>query len=165
VQSLPFEATRNIQPPPDPPKPGQPAPTAAPNPPAFERYLRNPMALVGAGGGVAALVALLWLMRRRKKRKAKVEMSKTVGEGAAKGEIGTAEADPLKQKMQAKLAEQAALTAAEEQEQLQALSAARTSNVHSKKAEVLCKHIGEEVKRDPLLVAQVVRAWMHERER
>jgi flagellar biosynthesis/type III secretory pathway M-ring protein FliF/YscJ len=153
-----------MQPPPDPSKPVQPAPVSPPKPYGLDEYLKNPMVLGGAAAGVLAVAAGLWLLlRKSKKRRAKAGMTKAV-EGAGKGEIGPPEVDPLKQKLEAKLAERAALDAAEEQEQLEALNAAKLPSAHSKKAEVLCKHIGEEVKRDPLLVAQVVRAWMNERE-
>ena len=56
------------------------------------------------------------------------------------------------------MAEQAAQQARREAEELMRL---KMPEVSTKKTEVLTKHIAEEAKKNPALMAQVVRSWLN----
>jgi flagellar biosynthesis/type III secretory pathway M-ring protein FliF/YscJ len=60
------------------------------------------------------------------------------------------------------MTEQAALQAKKEAEELMKL---RIPVVSTKKTEVLTKHIGAEAKKDPALMAQVIRSWLSDQNR
>jgi flagellar biosynthesis/type III secretory pathway M-ring protein FliF/YscJ len=61
-------------------------------------------------------------------------------------------------RLESQIAEQAADIARQEAEALMKL---KLPAVSTKKTEVLAKHIAAEVKKDPAVMAQVVRSWLH----
>ena len=68
----------------------------------------------------------------------------------------------LVKEMEAKFAEQAALKAKQQAEELMKL---KLPAVSTKKTEVLTKHISAESKKDPAGMAQVVRSWLSDERR
>ena len=113
--------------------------------------------MVGAGVAVLALLgAGVWFFLRRRK-KAKI-VAESFGEVAAgpDGKAIEGGPDPHKE-FEAKIAEQNAL---KEQQTREALNSLKLPAVKTKKAEVLARHISEEAKRDPSIMAQVIRTWL-----
>jgi len=178
VQTLPFEATLRIPPPPD-PKTLPPPPSKTSGPQGIGKWLAdknikvNPMVLIAAGA--AALVLLLGVAfplvrRRRKKRKQAAAELREQGALAAAGEnlpavTAAGEAGDrsmsIEERMEARLAEEQARSVKAE---IEALDSIPLPEFASKKAEVLLKHIAEQTRRDPAAVAQLVRTWMEDPE-
>jgi flagellar biosynthesis/type III secretory pathway M-ring protein FliF/YscJ len=118
-----------------------------------------------ATGAAAALVlggVLLLFFRRRSRRKKKsaAMMQAIAGGSAATGAIEGASED-FGKRLQDQLAEQAAL---KEKQTLEALHSLKLPTIHTKKSEVLIKHISEEAKKDPATAAQIIRSWLNETE-
>ncbi|MCP5115933.1 MAG: flagellar M-ring protein FliF, partial [bacterium] len=143
VESLPFESTRNWQPPE--PEPVPPPGTTLPLPSWLQNLVgdQNTLILVGVGAGAAlllfVLVALFMLRRRSKKKKKKSKASASVQTEKAlpAAEDGVAmpeEGQGVAAKMTEKLAEQAVLKAQLENEALKSL---KIPTVKTKKTEVL----------------------------
>jgi len=168
VEALPFESTLAAE-----PLAAAPAApeSSLPLPAWLQKYLQNKNILLTGGIAALALLALfglpamLWL-RRRGKPKVSAE---TAAKSLSSSHASTAPADASKEKvlnpeqlqrqMEAKLAAQAALAAQNEAEELLKL---KLPGVTTKKTEVLTKHISEEAKKDPSLMAQVVRSWLND---
>jgi flagellar M-ring protein FliF len=118
-----------------------------------------------AAGAAAALVLggvlLLFLRRRaRRKKKAATMVRAIAGGGEAAGAI-EGDSDDFGKRLQDQLAEQAAL---KEKQTLEALHSLKLPTIHTKKSEVLIKHISEEAKKDPATAAQIIRSWLNETE-
>lgn len=168
VQSLPFEATLRLPPPEDPAARRPPA--SAPLPFGLDKV--QPAVLIGAAAGVVVLLVALTLLAsrmlrgNRKKAGAKVEGLPALAEREthphALAEAEAASGKSLEQKLEARLAEQAAQR---EKAELAALDSLKLPMVQTKKSEVLVKHIAEEAKRDPPAVAQLLRSWISQKER
>lgn len=103
---------------------------------------------------------LIFLKRRRKKKTAAVEVAEQLqtGQEEAAKELPPTEED-IEKKLEAQIAEQAADRAKLE---FEALSMLKLKPAATKKSEVLSKHITEETKKDPLVMAQIIRAWLEE---
>jgi flagellar M-ring protein FliF len=165
VETLPFDATLQIQPPPPPAAPGTPSKEVAPKAPAWMpgwlvQALQDknfPMlAGIGAGSVLVLFSGVVWLllrMRKRKKKKA-AEIAAQLEGGAAKAIQGP----DLEQEIEAKFAEQAAL---KDRQAKEILGTLKLPAATTKKAEVLVKHIGTEAKKDPAALAQVIRTWLN----
>jgi flagellar biosynthesis/type III secretory pathway M-ring protein FliF/YscJ len=67
----------------------------------------------------------------------------------------------IEQKLESKLAER---DAAQQEMEAQALHALTIAPVITKTAEILAKHLREKIKTEPEVSAQVLRAWIHEKE-
>jgi flagellar M-ring protein FliF len=157
VESLPFESTLAPEPL---SAPALTAPPAARWPGWMQQIAPglNPAVLLGAGAGVLLmlLVGAAFLWRRGSTRRAvPPEM---------RAELGAAGESPMEgagRQLEAKLHEQAAL---KERMDAEALNALKLPAVTSKKAEILSKHLTDEVKKDPMSTAQILRSWVNERE-
>jgi flagellar M-ring protein FliF len=159
VESLAFEETLRQ----GPPAALAPAPKAAPGTaaaPAAEWWGLPPriLMLAGAGAGVVVLLGgLVWFWRRRRKgpRAAKVTVTDSLAPGAAPKQLAPHN-EPG--------AEGTALPAPKqddsERQAREILSQISLPENRTKKAEVLIKHITDEVKKDPGKVAQILRAWI-----
>lgn len=164
VESLPFEATLNAEPPPAPsPVPVTPASNL---PPWLTPYMNNPKMLIiaaGSGAGILLLLSALlyFLFRRKKKARVSVEAQSAIAgqpdAAALPGAAGAAEA--LSQQMQDKLAAQEALQAQADQA---ALTSLKLPTVTTKKSEVLVKHLRESVTKDTPGSANILRSWLTE---
>ncbi len=157
IESLPFASTLAPEAPPA--GAPSPAPATPPNLPPWR--IGNKMFPVLTGIGAAVLLFLLasavLLLRRGRLGKTSATVQPALPGGAPPA-IAPSE-QSVKERMQAKLAEQAALKQRLEQE---ALNSLKLPPVTTKKTEVLAKHISEEAKKEPAAIAQIVRGWLNE---
>ncbi|MCC6363829.1 MAG: flagellar M-ring protein FliF [Bryobacterales bacterium] len=181
VQTLPFESTLRVSPPPDPSAPASPQKPGG-NSSGLERWLAeknikvNPMVLYGVAGGVLFLLlgGGYFLIARRRKAAAKAaaehaaaELTEGDGSHAQDHQLpAVTEGQPyaegtLEEKLEKHLAERESARLKAEMEVLHSLQA---PNLSTKKSEVLVKHIAEQAKRDPAMIAQIVRTWLQDRE-
>lgn len=151
VETMPFESTLNAMPEPPETAPAKP-PAAAPNqPPAF---LQNKLTLEIAAGALVLLLAGFWFIRKRS-RASKLKIPAAIEPSKEDQQLLTAE--ELQRKMEGQLAEN---QAARELKELEALTSLKLPPVPTKKTEVLTRHITEEAKKDPKVMAQIIRAWI-----
>jgi flagellar M-ring protein FliF len=162
VETLPFDATLNAEPPPSPPAT---SPLLPPSkfPPWAAPYVTDPkMLMIGAGaiaGAVLILTTLMFMMFRRKKP-AKGSVQTPAALASRGGSEATIEgADSVQHQIQDKLAAQQALQA---QAEATALSNLKLPTVSSKKSEVLVKHLRESVTKDTPGSANILRSWLTE---
>lgn len=101
------------------------------------------------------LGAAVFLLLRKKKRRT-IEIKAQI-EAAAQAALPAA--DDVTKQMETQLAEQ---SAARERQTVEALNALKLPPPATKKGEVLTRHILEEVKKDPKVVAQIIRSWVNE---
>ena len=159
VEAFPFEATLLAE-----PLPETSAPATAPPPSSLPAWLdrlvrqKNFALLTGAGGAAVLILlgGLVFLVLRGSKANVKAQAVAAI-EGGAPKEPATTQQDVEKQ-IEARMAEQAAVKAKQEAEALMQL---QLPEVSTKKTEVLTKHIAAEAKKDPTVMAQVVRSWLH----
>lgn len=160
VESLPFETTMLLEPPPLPPT-GTTVPVAA-NP--LSRL--KPLAPVAAA--VVVLLALafagMFVYKRRGKTKAvkqpeapsaPVELPATPAVAA----IPEPAAPSLENRLESKLVERDMLQQQLEQDALDALT---LTPVITKTSEVLAKHLRDKVAREPQVTAQILRSWIRD---
>jgi flagellar M-ring protein FliF len=155
VDAFPFEATLTAE-------PLLPAAPAAAKPPAaMPLWLQELMehqnfALIAGIGGGGILAGLAFAMRQRSRKKRAVEIARGLEERKAKDLMGgrTSPGSAL----WAQIAQQSAETARMDAEELMQL---KPPMVASKKTDVLTRHIAAEAKKDPIMMAQVVRSWLH----
>ncbi|MCZ2150491.1 MAG: flagellar M-ring protein FliF [Bryobacterales bacterium] len=181
VQTLPFESTLHASPPPDPlapPSPGKPDGNSS----GFERWLAeknirvSPMILYGVAGGLLLLLLgrgyFLFAGRSRTAAKASAELAAgelAEGDGLhgqehklpASTEGPSPEEGTLEQKLEKQLADRESARLKAEMEVLNSL---QTPSLTTRKSEVLVKHIAEQAKRDPVMIAQIVRTWLQDKE-
>ncbi len=146
VEAFPFEATLTAEP------LLQASPTAKP-PTSLPLWLQELMAhknfalIAGIGGAciLALLVGVVVLVRQRKKKHA-VEIARELEERKAK-ELATGRPK--------------AAGALDAQMDAEALMKLDFPVAATKKTDVLIKHIAAEARRDPVVMAQVVRSWLH----
>jgi flagellar M-ring protein FliF len=158
VDAFPFEATLTAE-------PLMLASSAEVQPPtSLPAWLQDLMghknfaliAGIGGAGILALLVGLGVLARQRSKRKHAVEIAKEIEERRTKELAGVRPNSASG--LEAQLAEQAAEKIRLDAEALMKL---KLPAVATKKTDVLTKHIAAEAKRDPVVMAQVVRSWLH----
>ena len=123
-----------------------------------------------------SVVLFRWLFRKIKSMKipmigksggkASPEMNKEVAGAETAGEIAAAEktGSPLDiaKQIEDELAEHEASRTAEE---LKAIAMLKLPHNATKRGEILAKHICAEAKKNPQPMAQLIRTWMHEKER
>jgi flagellar biosynthesis/type III secretory pathway M-ring protein FliF/YscJ len=91
-----------------------------------------------------------------KKASAQVAAAAIAAAQAAKN-VGPTPAE-MQHQIEGQMAEQASLHARKQAEELMKL---KIPEVSTKKTEVLTKHIASESKKDPAVMAQVVRSWLN----
>ncbi len=161
VESFPFEATLNVEAPAA-QTAQRPSPGSAPwGPPWLQRLMGDKNFPILAGIGAAAVLCLfggLAFVLRSRRRAHAVHIAKELpgADGAPKALESAS--DEVERQMKAQFAEQAALKQKQTQE---ALNNLKLPPVKTKKAEVLLQHIGEEARKDPAAMAQVVRSWLN----
>ena len=163
VETLPFDATLNAEPPSPPPAP---APLLPPSkfPPWLAPYVTDPkMLMIGAGaiaGAVLVLTTLMFMMFKRKKpAKGSVQTPAALAGRGGLPAISQGAPDSVQHQIQDKLAAQQALQA---QAEAAALSSLKLPTVSSKKSEVLVKHLRESVTKDTPGSANILRSWLTE---
>lgn len=158
VEAFPFEATLAAEPPVMTPLAPSTPPSALPS--GLQKLMRtkNFMLIAGIGAGALVLLAggLVFALRRGKKKITATSAGAIHGSHAK--ELGAAAPEDLQRRLEVQMAEQAALQAKREAEELMKLKAPPVS---TKKTEVLIKHIAAEAKQEPALMAQVVRSWLN----
>ena len=160
METLPFETTLLLEPPPAPPATA--TPVAPRQPLKFDRKT-----LMMGGGALAALIVLIFvaamLLRRRKKAKAgsvtgPAELSAAGGPPATSA---TTAAVAVGNQIASQLAERDALQHKLEAETLACL---KLAPVITKKAEVFAKHLREKVGSEPEMAARILRSWIRDEE-
>jgi flagellar M-ring protein FliF len=162
VETLPFDATLNAEPPPAPPAASSPlSPSKLPS--WLAPYASDPKMLTI---GVAALVVIMLVLttvlflvvRRKKTGKVSVKTQGALPGHVSAGAIsGQESADQVRNQIQDKLAAQQALQAQVEENALLNL---KLPTVSSKKSEVLVKHLRESVTKDTPGSANILRSWL-----
>ncbi len=170
IESLPFDATLRI------PAPPAPVPPAAPKPlfviPEFLlKYLpaplRDPTVLLAVIIAAAVLVlglglAVFWFLKMRK-QKSKItaevaEAAAAVEGGASNAAVLAALGDDDGRTFEERLAEQQNLQKRLEQNELARL---KMPEVTTQKGKILQQHITDEAQKDPVMMAQILRSWLH----
>jgi flagellar M-ring protein FliF len=143
VETLPFESTLNPE---QIPVPVPPPPPLTPR----ELFEKNKILLIGTGAGLLFLLGLVFLVLRltRKKKTASAELP---------AELNAA---PTPEQIQAQIEQQLADQGAQRQRQEAEALKSLKMPIITKKTEVLTKHIAEQAKKDSVVMAQVLRAWM-----
>jgi flagellar M-ring protein FliF len=160
IETLPFETTLQLEPPP------QPGAFQATKPvvPKWGPVQLDPRTLTIGGGalGVALLAGLVGLLFKRKgRRRAVVQMQTALPPGEERRAAVAAGGEGIEHQLESKLAEQDAL---QKRVEADALNSLKLSPVITKTAEVLAKHLREKVKQEPEISAQILRTWIREEE-
>jgi flagellar M-ring protein FliF len=155
VESFPFESTLSLeQQNSGPAAPLLPAPSAGQ---WLQQLMQKNVAVVaGVAGGILLLLAGFVVFKMKRKR---VSATVTAGLGAAGSDRRAIGGRLDSQKaLETELAEEAA---AKEQQDREVLKSLKLPAITTKKTEVLVKHIGMETKKDPAVMAQVIRSWLN----
>ena len=145
VESLPFESTLNLEPP---MVPATPAPGANSNlPPWLSKALGNRYIVIGAAVGILILLAGIGLLvakmvKGKKALRATSHTSLPAGAEAA-AQIGTG-------------------TVLDEEADLQAQLDAAALKETTKRSAVLVKRLRDNIDKDPVVPAHIVRGWVNE---
>jgi flagellar M-ring protein FliF len=163
IETLPFETTLMIEPP---PVPGAPVAGAPPAPQVLGfSFTWNRQTLYVVGGTTAGVILIsliggMFLRLRRKGRgSASVQTGLPQGEGS--GIAGAVEGPGMESELEAKLAERDAM---QKRAEAQVLTSLKLAPVITKTAEVLAKHLREKIAKEPEVSAQVLRTWIREEE-
>ena len=163
IETLPFESTLQIEPPPVPAAPAAPPP-AGPLGIAL-RWDRKTVTIAGAAaaGLLLLLMAAVWMLSRRRRRggSAEVTGAPAVAAGQAPGNVPAIEGASVEEEIEAKLAQREAL---QKKVDSQALNSLIAAPVITKTAEVLAKHLREKISKEPEISAQILRTWIREEE-
>lgn len=187
VEALPFEQTLALVNPKPAPVAAAPADPVTWLKQAVEK--RDPLVLGGIGAILLVLIAIIVLVLRSRK-KAAVEVTlnaqqsveggleaKAVTDGSSEAEsepgagaadaaaelapAGPTLADRFEMQLSAEMMERQKREAEQESEILNALhTTLKLPSAATKKSEVLAKHLGEECRKNPEGIAQIVRTWM-----
>ncbi len=165
IESLAFDATLRSTPPAAPLPPAPPKPVIE-IPAQFQVYLPAPLkdpnillaALIGSGLVVFFLgLAVFWFLRRKKKKvsasKGRDELTGADGHALPPAEPGDTRS------FEERLAEQQDLQRRLEQVELEKL---KLPHVTTQKGKILAQHITDEAKKDPMMIAHILRTWLHE---
>ena len=156
VETLPFDATERSEPPELPAQPKS-APAARPK--------WDPRLMIGAGAGAVVLLLLLagmamMVLRKRRRQTAASANSPAAITGPAAAPAATP-GTALSDQMDRQLSERETL---KHQLETDALSALKLAPAVTKKAEVLTKHVRENIKKDPDVPLHILRSWLREDE-
>lgn len=153
VETQPFETTLLLEPPGA--RGAAPSKPAAPGNP---QWLNQRNLLIGGGAlvGLVVIAILVGLLSRRGPKHAPAVSAPAELAAPPKPAMSAAE-----QQFEARLAEHEAL---EREAEVKALSALRLAPVITKTAEVMAKHIRENVKEKPEISTQALRSWIREEE-
>jgi len=161
VEAFPFEATLAAELPVL--RPAAPAAPASALPKWLQKLVATKnfvlIASIGAGAILLLIAGLVFVViRKGKKNKIAVETgAAALADGKSK-ELAAGASDDQQRGIEAQMTELAAAQSRREAEELMKLKIPAGA---TKKTEVLSKHIAAEAKKDPALMAQVVRSWLH----
>ena len=169
IETLPFDATLRIQ------APAAPLPPAPPKPlfviPDFllkvlPAPLKDPAALLAAVIAVGVLILILglavfWFLRKRKKGKVAAQAA-AVAAAVESANLSPEAIESLQEddgrSFEERLAEQQSKQKRLEQNELARL---KMPEVTTQKGKILQQHITDEAQKDPLMIAQILRSWLH----
>ncbi len=156
VDAFPFEATLTAEP----PDKTLAAPEPPPPPSLLETLMNYPRFKLLAGIGIAVLVLSVGgLIMLRRKSAAKKNASATVKHAAV--QAASSEVPSTREELERQIQERLEQAAHEQaRKEAEALMNLQLPDTNTKKSEVLTKHISAEAKKDPVAVAQVIRAWL-----
>jgi flagellar M-ring protein FliF len=170
IETLPFETTLLLEPPPVPNasvpgKPGTPF-VGLPLPQFLEKLDKKMLVIAGNVLGGLLLIAAALVFFRRKRRKQHAPPAPTTPDTLPQsGEPSTSPAllapGEVENQIESQLAERDALQAKMD---AQALSSLKLAPVITKKAEVFAKHLREKIAKEPEISAQILRSWIREEE-
>jgi flagellar M-ring protein FliF len=157
VETLPFESTLSIEP----PERVKPVTPAKPQGPLTWPPNRNTM-LIGGGAAVGLIVVgfLAAMLFRGRKSAATASASKELPSGSGATDADHTK-DSIDKQLESKLSERDAL---QRQMDAKALNAISGAPVITKTSEIMAKHLREKIKAEPAVSAQVLRAWIQERD-
>ena len=138
VETLPFEATLNSEP------PASLSPVAQKHPAPAQKF--SPFIAAGAAGTVLLLVAAFFVYRNRKKRKLQhpVMPSEIAAGSATRHALGEPEMN------------------SSSETPLSGGDALKLAPIMTTKSQILTKQVGEEAQKDPAALARVLRSWLNE---
>lgn len=146
VESLPFESTLNLEPP---MTPSGPAPAPGGNlPPWLSKFLGNRYILIGAAVGALVILAGIGLLVAKLFKGKKKPMASTptpLPPGAEAGQVAAAHPAQL-----------------DEEAELQAQLDAAAIKETTKRAAVLVKRLRDNIDKDSVIPAHIVRGWVNE---
>jgi flagellar M-ring protein FliF len=165
VESLPFEATLNLEAPLASPVSHEPAPV----PGTKKLTLKDPKILGGAAAAILLLLTtVFWLARRsgRVRPQVRTELPQALPPASPNASVsGSAKQEPApvqnsaREKMQAQLQERDTL---QEQLNVDVLNGLKVPAVSTQKAEVLSSHLRQTVSKDATACVKVLQSWLHE---
>ena len=161
VEALPFESTLTLEPPPT-PVPSAPQGSLPAVGFLIDWGRTNPMLVASITGGMLLAVLLgggvFWFLKRRRgqARSGDVSVEEVKAIGGAQGRQKPP-GESIEKKIESQIQENRALKEKQEQE---ILSGLRLPESTTKKSEVLTKHMIEQVKKDPVAFAHIIRTWM-----
>jgi flagellar M-ring protein FliF len=158
VETLPWDSSLRTDPPP------AAAPVPVHQPATAIQIPTDPKILGAIAGGLAFLILVAVVLKKRRSKKT-LQKGKgkdvAVEERTALPEAESTElATTVRSQMEQKLADQAA---EKERQELEVLNSLKLPQIKTQKTEVLSKHLSTESKKDPMMMAQVLRAWLAER--
>jgi flagellar M-ring protein FliF len=158
VETLPFESTLSIEP----PATIKPATPAKPQSPLMWPPNRN-MMLIGGGVAVGLIVVgfLGAVLLRRRKSAATASANKELPSPGSAATDADAGEDSIDKQLATKLSQRDAL---QRQMDAKAINAITGAPVITKTSEIMAKHLREKIKAEPAVSAQVLRAWIQERD-
>jgi flagellar M-ring protein FliF len=163
IETLPFESTLQLEPPPSPGAPAAPPP-AAPLGIAL-RWDRKTLTIAGGAAAVLLLLLLagLWLRSKRRGRGTSAELAgaPALAAGQDSGGVPAIEGASGEGDIEARLAQRDAM---QKKIETQTLNSLLLAPVITKTAEVLAKHLREKISKEPEISAQILRTWIHEEE-
>lgn len=174
VEALPFESTLNYESPAEPAAPPTSANPANPIAPLIDLLRKGGRTtiLIAAGAGLLLLLMLLFVLFRvratRKKRARVIAGEDPVLAASPAGEPPAlpsgSDLTSVEAQLQAELSKKNRKKAIQEQEILSELAAAaKLPSSTTAKTAVLVKHISEETRKNPEVVAQLVRTWLSDK--
>ncbi|HWB86793.1 MAG TPA: flagellar basal-body MS-ring/collar protein FliF [Bryobacteraceae bacterium] len=160
VETLPFETTLMLEPPPSGPAPAKPT-SGFTWPPKFDRNT------LLTGGAILAILIVLGFVAaiflRRGTKTAAPEVTGPAALPAAEEAARSAVAPPadIGRQLESELAQR---EARQQELDSQALQNLKLAPVITKTAEVLARHLKEKIKKDPEVSAHILRTWIREEE-
>jgi flagellar biosynthesis/type III secretory pathway M-ring protein FliF/YscJ len=166
VEAMAFESTLTSDPPAGLVQPPPAAASQQPSAPALPIWKQKQFLIMAGGGvgGVLLVAGVLIFFLKRKKSKKKTTQVEIEGKAAIEGDHdGTKQIDAGGGGPDAeqRAAEAAARAEAEERA---VLGQIKLPDITTKKAEVLTRHIRDEVKKSPESMAHVIRTWLNSTE-
>ncbi len=148
VETLPFENTMSAEPP----------PSAAPQPASKKTPLsvKQPPVIAAIALGVGALGFFAWMLMRKKRKKVAVSTQGELPGGGSQTKLGSA--DSAENDYERQLSENEQEHALLEREAMSRIKLP----AHSRKSEVLMKHIRTTTQKDAVNTANILRTWIAE---